>query len=312
MYKCTEFEKIDAHKRSEWAKEKKLCFNCLQKHKFGECKSKFNCKKCNKRHNTLLHFSSNIEVKSQTSEVNKTSLIAAACDKSDGTQTDKVANDPKSNLLATAWVNVSGKNGEMVLLKAVVDQGSQSAIITERALQLLQLKGERVRAGIDGVEGKESIANKMVSLAIKPRFQSEYTLEADAVVMKKITNLSVFKGDLSQYDHLQNLKLADPTVNDNKEIELLLGVAEFGRIVKNGLCKGADDAPIGLNSELGWLIMGAQSNNIVKPTFKITSLILNSQIENEISKSFASETMESVDNECSELSEEDPLSREIL
>lgn len=88
------------------------------------------------------------------------------------------------------------------------------------------------------------------------------------------------------------MKLADPTVNDDKDIDLLLGVAEFGRIVKNGLCKGANNAPIGMNSELGWLIMGL-------PTFKITSLILNSQIENEIAKFFASETMESAENECS-------------
>lgn len=198
----------------------------------------------------------------------------------------------------------------MLLLKAIVDQGSQSAIITENALQLLKLKGERVRGGIDGVEGKESIANKRVSLSIKPRFLSDYTLESDALVMKKITNLSVFKGDLSQYDHLQNLKLADPTVNDDKDIDLLLGVAEFGRIVKNGLCKGADNAPIGMNSELGWLIMGSQCNNHEKPTFKITSLILNSQIENEIATFFACETMESAENECSELSKEEKYCEE--
>ncbi|XP_055303154.1 uncharacterized protein LOC129568854, partial [Sitodiplosis mosellana] len=116
--------------------------------------------------------------------------------------------------------------------------------------------------------------------------------------------------DLSHYDHLQKLKLADPTVNDDKEIDLLLGVAEFGRIVNNGLVKGADDAPIAMNSEVGWLIMGPQRDNDKKTTIKITSLILNSEIENKIDKFFASETMGSVDGDCSQLSDEEKYCEE--
>ncbi|XP_055315885.1 uncharacterized protein LOC129575819, partial [Sitodiplosis mosellana] len=65
--------------------------------------------------------------------------------------------------------------------------------------------------------------------------------------------------DLANYDHLQNLLYADPTVNDDGEIDLLLGVAEFSKIVKHGLIKGAEDSPIAMNSELGWLIMGPQN-----------------------------------------------------
>lgn len=53
IYKCNEFEKLDPEQRNEWVKSKKICFNCLQAQKFGECQRKYVCKKEKRKQNRV-------------------------------------------------------------------------------------------------------------------------------------------------------------------------------------------------------------------------------------------------------------------
>lgn len=300
VYKCDAFVKLEPTKRYEWAKEKKICFVCLQGHSRNDvCKSKYNCRKCGKKHNTLLHMEKKVETKSliattenneknevsRMNEPNVSTLIASARD--------------ENNLLATAMVRVAAKNGDKVLARAVIDMGSQSSMVTANTQQALALKTEKIYAGIDGVEAVKTTANKCVELKIFPRFSDDVVLISKALVMKKITNLSVFKDDLSQYEHLQNLQYADPTVNSDKPIDILLGVADYARILKTGLIKGPPDAPIAQNSELGWLIMGPNNaKNEGDTTFSVTSLITNLEINEKMSKIFDTSEIDDDDSEA--------------
>lgn len=61
VFRCQTFLNLNAKERFDRIKKLKLCINCLkQKHYNKVCKSS-NCKKCNKPHNTLLHFDRNIQ-----------------------------------------------------------------------------------------------------------------------------------------------------------------------------------------------------------------------------------------------------------
>jgi hypothetical protein len=262
IYKCNDFLKLDPAMRLEWVKEKKVCFVCLQQHKQGECKSRFNCKKCSKKHNTLLH----IEKKERIE-----TLMATTSDQNESENKDiEKSNDSRintllatkdhENLLATARVKVSAKNGERMNARSVVDMGSQSAMITERLVQLLALKSETVYIAVDTVDECNTQAYKRVKLEIASRFQNGFVFTTYALVMKKITSLSVFKGDLAAYSHLQNLQYADPSILSDDPIDLLLGVADYSRILSNGLIKGSPNEPVAQNSELGWLIFGPQKD----------------------------------------------------
>lgn len=157
IYRCNEFMKLDPEKRNDWAKSKKACFVCLQFHKYGECKSKFMCKKCEKKHNTLLHFESK-----KTSETKmtpngaKSAFCATTNEKIDEPSTSGqfnalVASKKNQTLLATALIRVVSKNGEKVLLRALVDQGAQCAFLTENALQLLRVPTLKINAKIGGI-----------------------------------------------------------------------------------------------------------------------------------------------------------------
>ncbi|XP_033218399.1 uncharacterized protein LOC117173861 [Belonocnema kinseyi] len=55
LFKCGKFLKLTVNERFKIVKSASLCFNCLRNHSAKECKFG-SCKKCGKRHNTLLHF----------------------------------------------------------------------------------------------------------------------------------------------------------------------------------------------------------------------------------------------------------------
>lgn len=49
------FLKKNVSQRIEWARENKACLNCFGAHRTFDCKSKFSCRTCHKRHNSILH-----------------------------------------------------------------------------------------------------------------------------------------------------------------------------------------------------------------------------------------------------------------
>ncbi|XP_033222821.1 uncharacterized protein LOC117176677 [Belonocnema kinseyi] len=55
LFKCSKFLALTVEERIKVVKDAHLCFNCLRNHKARDCKFG-TCKKCGKRHNTLLHF----------------------------------------------------------------------------------------------------------------------------------------------------------------------------------------------------------------------------------------------------------------
>ncbi|XP_031632584.1 uncharacterized protein LOC116346586, partial [Contarinia nasturtii] len=319
--KCAAFQKLEVQPRIDFVKEKHLCTNCFGEHKVSECKSKYTCSKCQKKHNTLLHLDDfkprytkqkmYSEPKAALASTALTSMITVN-DEDAGTVSSVqslISTERFANLLGTAMVQVQSGFGEWLFMKAVVDNGSQSAMIREEAAQILKLVFERVYAPIDGFDETKKIASKQVKLRIKPRFDSAYELETEALVFNKVTNLKVFKGDLREYEHLQNLQYADPTVNSDRPIDLLLGVAEYGDFLKCGLIKGPKGTPIAQNTEFGWVIMGAQ--NLKKTPATLTTLISNVNIDEKLSDFFASEDLDD-EEDVEELSAEETYCEEFF
>lgn len=53
IYRCKDFLTLEVYSRIEVIQSKKLCVNCLGRHR-GTCSSRFSCHHCNDRHHTLL------------------------------------------------------------------------------------------------------------------------------------------------------------------------------------------------------------------------------------------------------------------
>ncbi|UYV72219.1 hypothetical protein LAZ67_9002228 [Cordylochernes scorpioides] len=61
IYLCPTFLDTESLERRRKVKQLKLCFNCLRNnHSVNQCRSEFKCRKCQGKHNTLIHIDANI------------------------------------------------------------------------------------------------------------------------------------------------------------------------------------------------------------------------------------------------------------
>lgn len=71
LFTCKRFISLSITERLGLAREKRLCFNCLcPYHTAKACETKYSCKLCNLKHNSLLHFEHDTEVGTHTNGVN--------------------------------------------------------------------------------------------------------------------------------------------------------------------------------------------------------------------------------------------------
>lgn len=283
IVKCEEFLKKPVSERFQIVKNKKLCNNCLKQHDKNECTSTYTCKTCKKNHNTLLHFE-----KSSTN-------LAQIMDTEEEIQCEPInallSSNNKQTLLATAIVGANTINGETIALKALIDQGSQNAFISQNAAQLLGLKTFKISIVINGIGQSSQSASKAMTMSIKPRFVSDFSIQFDAIILPKLAKLSKSSINHKSYEHLGRLVLADPSFNDTQSIDIILGAAEFAQIIKNGLIKGKRNEPIAQNTELGWIISG-ETHEICKAGKTVVSMISNIELDTKINTFFENNEFE--------------------
>lgn len=148
--------------RKKLVADKSLCIICLHKHDNKPCRSKYKCRHCQGDHNTKLH------------EFPSTNIIYAT----NQTEIEYEKNETKTKLLATAIVKVKDKFGANHLLRVFIDQGSDGALITERAVQLLCLARKNENIPLTGLNdiplGKSSSSVQIqVESAIYNPFKME-------------------------------------------------------------------------------------------------------------------------------------------
>lgn len=119
----------------------------------------------------------------------------------------------------------------------------------------------------------------MTELSIHPRFESDFSLQINAIVLNELTNVQ-FSSDISEFPHLNNLLLPDPAINSYQKTDLLLGVAEYAKILKIGLFKGPQFEPIAQHSEFGWIISGQTGGSNNRGTDSPSSSSIQTTISN--------------------------------
>lgn len=140
LYLCPKFVAQAPIQRRETIKRLKRCFNCLSSaHSVLECKSVHSCRTCHKRHHTLIH--NELEAvatkPAQQPETSDTSSSSAPAASNEVTTLVASANPHQRSqvLLATAMVKVTVDSGRSVVVRALVDQGSEATFISENVAQ---------------------------------------------------------------------------------------------------------------------------------------------------------------------------------
>ncbi|XP_004521959.1 uncharacterized protein LOC101458740 [Ceratitis capitata] len=246
---CRSFKGISTNERHKYAKTNKLYYRCLL-HKSGEtCTSNMNCKICNiSTHHELLHFE-NVQKKSAMS----------------------TNADSTTVILATAQVRAKAANGEHILLRALIDQGSQITSISEEAAQILGVPKKKVMTKLHGLGGIVVGESKFkIKVQITPRFLSQHVKEGDAVILSSLTTAEPDQYFRFSFKKWENYTLADPLFNKTDRIDMVIGSDIFSRIIEK--CIRNHNGVLAQATKFGWILSGIIKQK--KPS-KITSAVTN-------------------------------------
>lgn len=258
IYFCPEFNDMSICERQKYVFENQLCSNCLNNnHTKEDCKSKYNCRLCKQKHNTLLHVN---QVCAQNDNEENEENDSNDSDNEQNLETGFIHNTaiPKNTLLATALVAIKSSNGDTHVLKALIDQGSQATFITASAKNLLKLLTTSVEIPIAGIgNSAPEKVRQSASVEIQSLVDKSFSIKINALVMSSITKVRPpTRASLADWKYLDGISLADPRCCKIERIDLLLGADVFSEIILPGLRKGPVNSPIAQNTKLGWILSG--------------------------------------------------------
>lgn len=274
LFSCKEFLGLQPDEKRKSVAKYNLCKNCLSVHTQGNgCLSKRKCRVCNADHNTLLHDAYG-RWGGQTSNNRSVQQNTAVTEskKTTSNNTNHVSQeDVSETLLTTALINVQAKDGSLITLRALLDQGSQTSLITEKAAQRLRIPRGRCKGVISGVGAKESNCKGVIRITCSA-IHSDYEFDTDVFIMRNLVNNLPNKSFTKpkSWKFLENITLADPEFNESRPVDILLGADIYSNIIQEGILRQDKSQPVAQQTRLGWILCGT-----VQTTFQCNVVINN-------------------------------------
>ncbi|XP_058816139.1 uncharacterized protein LOC131679424 [Topomyia yanbarensis] len=291
MARCAKFLSLSLKEKLEFVNSKRLCSNCFRAgHWVRECNSNFSCRTCGRKHHSLIHPGfppSNSETANNTTAGQssrrvdtQTASSNLATSGAESEQHETEEDEPvgsysigtkggASNVfLSTVVLTLRNQNGEKQLARALLDNGSQANIMSERLCQILKLKRRSVNVPICGVGQSESRAKHAVRTVISSRV-TEFSVEVDFLVLQRVTSeLPSTTVSVSHWKIPDNLQMADPGFNTSSRIDLLIGAEHFYRFLyereMNRITLGPG-FPVLVDTVFGWIVSGKCANSKSHP-----------------------------------------------
>ena len=196
---CDRYKQLSTRDKKAIVKKLKLCINCLGRHFVADCPSKFNCRTCNGRHHTSLHLDRMPEQQS-------------------GVTSEATFSGP-SVILSTALVGVDDGTGNTLMLRTLLDSGSQASFITADAASKLNVNRSTVDVKVSGIGGRQQAAKESVNVLVGPQ-----KLPVTVLILNSIAgNVPSQPINSKQLNSLKGIALADKNFNQPGPIQLLLG-----------------------------------------------------------------------------------------
>lgn len=289
LYKCKQFLQLLEPERLNWVQRNGFCVNCLGNDHTTKTCTWGSCKKCDKKHNTLLHLANkpqvNFQKKDQPQQQTRLSKFSKIIQAQPTTSTKgsglgvnpstsagdspivsnqavaSAASNPMSSqqgyvLLATAKVRITANNGQSGEFRAILDSGSQINIVTERLINRLSITTSRADLCIEGIGGKSKNASQRVNVNLQATM-GDFSTRLEAFVLPSIIPAQPNKRiDISTWHIPKTIQLADPNFNDPGKIDILLGAEHYFNLITTGRIETSPDLPALQNTKLGWITSG--------------------------------------------------------
>lgn len=247
IYFCHKFLNLTPESRLSEIRKLHLCSKCLRAgHVNKDCRGE-DCRKCNKGHNTLLHFEiQNKKEASALTHINNSSIPQEENQNLELGASNVLFNQNSKIyvLLSTATVILYDNKGLPVHCRALLDSGSQSNYITTNLANKLGLNKRKVNIPVSGISQnlvhiKFSTSSRLFST------NGGFFTDLNFLILDKITDdLPVISFDWNLIKIPPNIKLADQEFNKAKPVDLLLGASIFWSLLGVGQISLGPDMPI--------------------------------------------------------------------
>ena len=152
-------------------------------------------------------------------------------------------------------------------IRALLDQGSEISLISERIVQQLRLPRNHSSISLVGIGAQHSNKTKGVTtIKLRDRF-NKFDFSIQAHILRKLTT-SIPSTQINKpiWPHLKGLQLADPNFLSPRSIDLILGADIYGHIIENKVIKGPPHSPTAQFTKLGWIVSGPTDTNVSSNT----------------------------------------------
>ena len=266
LYTCATFQKLPVKERSNWVKNKRLCYKCLSsKHTTKECKRTSTCtvSGCTGTyHHTLLH--SFISRKSNESTSNESDSASHSAKRM---QNDKPECSSNTNAVTCAQasdnvylcvvpVKVHYK-GRTALTYAFLDQGSTHSFCDKKLVTTLGILGQRQDLKLQTLGNPASTHHgltfslNVASLEGNTSITLPKVFSLDDIPIRP--NLIPAKNTLKEMSHLSDLSF--PCLQ-GASVTLLIGADVPELFCPLSVRKGRRGQPVAIETPLGWSLLG--------------------------------------------------------
>lgn len=266
LTKCDTFLSKSPRERYSMARVREKCARCLDSRRGHRCSGR--CDVCHGPHHTLLHFNTESATEgdvSASTSVQKTSpstvhtltMCSESLSHEEKVIEPQAQNLPKYTFLPTALVLVKSVDGNHILLRLLLDGGSQSHLISERAAKLLGLPQQQLDHPLE-IRG----INSAVSLthAITAQIKSLHHDMSDLVTLvvhRKLKQMHPsLPFDINSWNIPTSLRLADQKFNIPQDVDIILNANQaFKYLLPEQHFLGTHQ-PFLQNTRLGWVVVG--------------------------------------------------------
>lgn len=264
------------------------CFVCLRRgHISKECKSKGNCNKCKGLHHVSICSQNSSSAQSQAQDKPTGNPPSGTSTQNKPTSNPGSHSTPSAQmyvntgtpiLLQTAQAQVSGENSTVSMnVRIILDGGSQRSYVSDKVKSALNLPVEKMESMVIQAFGSASenpIDCPLVKLNIETQDGEKVNLAAYSVplICTPVVKQTVQDAQ-EKYEHLANLKMADPISGyDDAEIDLLIGSDQYWNLVTGCVIKGKS-GPTAIHTRLGWVLSGPMEEDVSQDTRATVNLV---------------------------------------
>ncbi len=229
LFGCQQFKGMTPQDRLNYARQEKLCFNCLRKgHMTMACRLNRTCSVagCGRKHTKFLHIPQPQEEMTTPSTTQQEAPVQNGyIDSAEDTSCSNITGAGSRSVLPIVPVRVQASEGSnFVRTYALLDTGSTNTFCTEQIAEQLGVKGTKQKLNLTTLEKIDStIDTTMVSLVVDSGPTTE-RVEMPKVYTKSKINVHgthmAKMGEISGLPHLKGINL--PFAGEN-EVGLLIG-----------------------------------------------------------------------------------------